>query len=65
MPDDRFHESEKSVLDSGATVSCAPDCMCPEVKSWLSAKEAELDTCSPQEAGKLGQMRCSDKLANG
>ena len=23
----------KSVLDSGATDSCAPDCMCPEVKS--------------------------------
>ena len=26
----------KSVLDSGATDSCAPDCMCPEVESRLS-----------------------------
>ena len=34
----------KSVLDSGATVSCAPDCMCPEVKS------------RPSEGSKRGQM---------
>ena len=26
----------RSVLDSVATDSCAPDCMCPEVKSRLS-----------------------------
>ena len=34
----------KSVLDSGATDSCAPDCMCPEVKS------------QPSEGSKRGQM---------
>ena len=34
----------KSVLDSGATDSCAPDCMCPEVKS------------RPTEGSKRGQM---------
>lgn len=33
----------KSVLDSGATDSCAPDCMCPEVKS------------QPSEGSKRGQ----------
>ena len=40
----------KGVLDSGATDSCAPDCMCPEVKS---RKEAEEDKCTlQQEEGK-------------
>ena len=34
----------KSVLDSGATDSCAPDCMCPEVKS------------RPSEGSRRGQM---------
>ena len=34
----------KSVLDSGATDSCAPDCMCPEVGSV------------PSEGSKRGQM---------
>ena len=33
MPDDRFHEREEKVLDSGATDRCALGCMCPEVKS--------------------------------
>ena len=43
MPNDRFPEV-KSVLDSGATDSCAPDCMCPEVKS------------RPSEGSRRGQM---------
>ena len=34
----------KSVLDSGATDSCAPDCMCPEVKS------------RPSDGSRRGQM---------
>ena len=45
----------KSVLDSGATDSCAPDCMCPEVKS------------RPSEGSKRGQMYTAaggKKIAN-
>ena len=45
----------KSVLDSGATDSCAPDCMCPEVKSRLS------------EGSRRGQMYTAaggKKIAN-
>ena len=45
----------KSVLDSGATDSCAPDCMCPEVKS------------GPSEGSRRGQMYTAaggKKIAN-
>ena len=45
----------KSVLDSGATDSCAPDCMCPEVKS------------QPSEGSKRGQKHTAaggKKIAN-
>ena len=45
----------KSVLDSGATDSCAPECMCPEVKS------------RPSEGSRRGQMYTAaggKKIAN-
>ena len=45
----------KSVLDSGATDSCAPDCMCPEVKS------------RPAEGSRRGHMHTAaggKKIAN-
>ena len=45
----------KSVLDSGATDSCAPDCMCPEVKS------------RPSDGSRRGQMYTAaggKKIAN-
>ena len=45
----------KSVLDSGATDSCAPDCMCPVVKS------------RPSEGSESGQMYTAaggKKIAN-
>ena len=45
----------KSVMDSGATDSCAPDCMCPEVKS------------RPSEGSRRGQMYTAaggKKIAN-
>ena len=54
MPNDRFLKV-KSVLDSGATDSCAPDCMCPEVKS------------GPSEGSRRGQMYTAaggKKIAN-
>ena len=47
MPNDRFHESE-SVLDSGATDSCAPDSRSEE---WGLLREAEEDKCLRQQAG--------------
>ena len=44
------------MLDSGATDSCAPDCMCPEVKS-----------SRPSEGSRRGQMYTAaggKKIAN-
>ena len=39
MPNVTGFTKVKSVLDSGASYSCAPDCMCPEVKSRPSRKQ--------------------------
>ena len=45
----------KSVLDSGATDSCAPDCMCPEVKQVEEVKCTQPQAKLPIKARRTSQ----------
>ena len=58
----------KSVLDSGASDRCAPDCMCPEVMSrpFNGSSRGQMFTAAGgKKIANEGEKDCSDKLANG